>query len=183
MSGCSRIAVALVHYPVLNPQGERATTAITAMDIHDFARTAAFYNVSPVYFVHPAAAMQSLFYDVQSHWLSGKAGVRNPARREMMRHLKMVDSLDVVLEDGPYQVWYTSANPPVSSCVKPESLMDIAGNHLIVFGTGSGLDLSGLPDANGWLSALQGVGSIRHLSVRAALSIYLDRLYRSDLEA
>jgi len=51
------------------------------------------------------------------------------------------------------------------------------GNHLIVFGTGSGLDVENLPKENGWLSPIVGIGKVRHLSVRSALAIYLDRMF------
>ncbi|MCK5307381.1 MAG: hypothetical protein KAJ73_02105, partial [Zetaproteobacteria bacterium] len=47
-SGAS-FAVALVHYPILNRHGERSTTAVTSIDIHDFVRTCAMYDVGPVY--------------------------------------------------------------------------------------------------------------------------------------
>jgi len=81
------------------------------------------------------------------------------------------------MQRDDYQLWYTSAR-----CVSDETdirkLADITGKHLIVFGTGSGLDEQNMPKPNGWLSAIKGEGKVRHLSVRAALAIYLDRLFR-----
>jgi hypothetical protein len=52
------------------------------------------------------------------------------------------------------------------------------GPHLIVFGTGWGLDAARLPPPNGWLRPIEGIGTVRHLSVRAALAIYMDRCRR-----
>ena len=39
------LAVALVHHPVLDRRGDRVTTAVTNLDLHDIARTARTYGV------------------------------------------------------------------------------------------------------------------------------------------
>jgi hypothetical protein len=83
----------------------------------------------------------------------------------------------VAAMDGP-SVWFTSANPPAQGCIEVERLAALPGRHLIVFGTGWGLDVKSLQQPTGWLSPIEGTGMVRHLSVRAALAIYLDRLRR-----
>jgi len=176
----TKIAVALVHHPVLNRLGESATTAITSMDIHDFARSCAFYDVAPVYLVHPAAGMQAMVHDICDYWLDGEGGKRNPGRREVLSQVRLCSSLDEVLADAPYTVWYTSAEPPQDAQFPSESLAEMPGQHLIVFGTGWGLDTAKLAAPNGWLRPIEGIGKVRHLSVRAALSIYLDRCRRGE---
>ncbi|MDX8394883.1 MAG: RNA methyltransferase [Mariprofundaceae bacterium] len=172
----SKIAVALVHHPILNRKGESATTAVTPIDVHDFARTCAFYDVSPVYIVHPADGMFDLVADITSYWKQGQGGDRNPGRRQVLESVEMTRSLEDLLDGEEWQVWYTSAMPPSDDVLNVEKLAEIDGNHLIVFGTGWGLDVENMPKPNGWLSAIEGMGMVRHLSVRAALSIYLDRL-------
>lgn len=174
----SGIAVALVHHPVLNRLGETSTTAITSIDIHDFVRTCAFYDVGPVYIVHPADGMHALVADMTRYWQEGAGSVRNPGRTESLAGLRMVRRLEDVLEDADYTLWYTSAKPPENSMREVRELSGIPGRHLLVFGTGSGLDAKSLPTPNGWLSPVAGIGKVRHLSVRAALAIYLDRLRR-----
>jgi len=175
-----RIAVALVHSPVLNRLGERSTTAITSMDVHDFARTCAFYDASPVYLVHPAEGMHAMVKDICGYWEQGAGGERNPGRREVLSQVRMLHRLEQALDDAPYKLWYTSAAPPENALQDIETLCDEPGPQLIVFGTGSGLDVSGLPPANGWLRPIEGAGKVRHLSVRAALAIYMDRCSRPD---
>ncbi len=170
------IAVALVHHPVLNRQGEQTTTAITSIDVHDFARSCAFYDIAPVYLVHPAAGMQSLINNMTDYYLNGPGGMRNPGRREALKAVRCVGSLQEILNETDYQLWYTSAAPPDGSCTDPAKILETKGKHLIVFGTGWGLDTKNMPKANGWLSPIEGAGKVRHLSVRAALAIYLDRL-------
>jgi len=169
-------AVVLVHYPILNRHGERSTTAVTSIDIHDFVRTCAMFDVGPVYIVHPAQGMHALVKDVAGYWLEGAGGKRNPGRTESIKSLKLAKSLEEVLGEEDYTLWYTSATPPVGELIDVDKLPEIEGKHLIVFGTGSGLDYAAMPKPNGWLSPIEGIGMVRHLSVRAALAIYLDRL-------
>jgi len=175
----SNIAVALVHYPVLNRHGKTSATAITSIDVHDFARTCAFYDVAPVYLVHPAAGMQALIHDMTDYYLNGPGGNKNPARREVLQSIHCVNSVQDIINEHDYQLWYTSATPPEEACIDPSILLETKGNHLIVFGTGWGLDSKNMPKENGWLSPIEGVGKVRHLSVRAALAIYLDRLRKA----
>lgn len=174
----SSIAVALVHYPIVNRKGEQSTTAITSIDIHDFVRTCSMFDVGPVYMVHPAEGMHALVRDITGYWLEGAGETRNPGRTESIKSLKLAKSIEEVLADGDYTPWYSSAMPPTEELTDINKLPEIKGNHLIVFGTGWGLDHSAMPRPNGWLSPIEGVGMVRHLSVRAALAIYLDRLTR-----
>jgi len=171
-------AVALVHAPVLNRKGVSSATAITPMDVHDFARTAAFYGVNRVFMVHPAEAMHQMVDDLTGYWQTGEGGVRNRGRKEVLQSIEMLHGLEEAQEMG-YQLWFTSANPPEGAVRTPSELPNMAGKHLLVFGTAWGLDVQHLPQANGWLSPIDGIGKVRHLSVRAALAIYLDRLCMS----
>jgi len=170
------IAVALVHYPVLDKNGGTGSTAITPIDIHDFARSCAFYGVGPVYLVHPAEGMHALVRDMLAYYSEGKGGERNPDRREVLQAVRLVKSLEEAQADGDYALWYTSAAPSGSFAAQPSDIKNMQGNQLLVFGTGSGLDVENLPNGNGWLSPIEGMGKVRHLSVRGALAIYLDRL-------
>jgi len=163
----------------LNRKGETSTTAVTSIDVHDFARSCAFYRIGPVYLVHPAEGMHALVGDMAGYWLHGAGGDRNPERREVLQAIRMVRSLEDTLEEADYQLWYTSSEAPAHGCIEPDELAVMEGKHLIVFGTGSGLDIARLPPPNGWLSPIVGIGRVRHLSVRAALAIYLDRLSRN----
>ncbi len=172
----ARFAVALVHHPVLNRRGEPATTAVTPLDVHDFARTCAFYGAGAVYVVHPSAAMRRLVSDMLRYYLDGEGGRRNPDRRRTLARVRLAATLEEARDDGGYALWGTSAAPPADA-VSPAGLRARPGRHLVVFGTGGGLDASRLPEGIGWLSPIEGDGMVRHLSVRAALAIYMDRLF------
>ena len=54
----TRLAIALVHHPVLDKNGQIVTTAVTNMDIHDIARSAATYGVRRFYVVTPVKALR-----------------------------------------------------------------------------------------------------------------------------
>lgn len=171
----TEIAVALVHHPVYNCDGSVVTTSVTSMDVHDFIRTCAFYSVAPVYFVHPSKKMHTFLRDLSDYWLKGPGKFRNPGRSEAMKALRLAFSLEEVAAEGFDEIWYTSARSPERG-VEVQSLARWSGRHLIVFGTGWGLAADRLPTPSGWLSPIVGTGKVRHLSVRAALAIYLDRL-------
>ncbi len=173
----AEIAVALVHHPVLNRKGESSTTSITPMDVHDFARTCGFYGIEKVFLVHPAKGMQAMVHDLTGYWEHGEGGARNVGRKQVLQSVRVVNSLEDAQKEGNYRLWMTSAKVENGEIVEPYTLPKMAGNHLIVFGTGSGLDVKNLPDANGWLSPIVGIGKVRHLSVRSALAIYLDRMF------
>lgn len=174
----TEFAVALVHYPVLNRMGESTTTAITSMDVHDFARSCAMFDVAPVWFVHSAIGMHKMVDDIADYWRKGEGGRRNPGRKKALDQLRLAASLEDVIEQSGAYAWFTSAKPPVSDTIAIEHVGNTEGRHLIVFGTGWGLDHRHLPAPSGWLSPIEGIGMVRHLSVRAALAIYLDRLRR-----
>ncbi|MFQ5519057.1 MAG: RNA methyltransferase, partial [Mariprofundus sp.] len=149
MKNRPEIAVALVHHPVLNRQGESGTTAITSIDMHDFARCCAFYGVEPVYLVHPAEGMHALIHDM-TDYLKGAGGERNPPRKAVLGAVRCVKTIEEIVDEHGYQLWYTSATPPEDASMEPSRLLKTEGKHLIVFGTGWGLDAENMPKPNGW---------------------------------
>ncbi|MDX8401231.1 MAG: RNA methyltransferase [Mariprofundaceae bacterium] len=174
----ARFSVALVHHPVLDRRGEPATTAVTPLDVHDFARCCAFYGAGRVYVVHPSAAMRGLVSDMLRYYLDGPGGARNPDRRRILARVRCVACLEEAVADGPHALWATSASPP-EGAVRSTALCDMPGRHLLAFGTGGGLDAARMPAPRGWLSPIEGDGMVRRLPVRAALAIVLDRLFGS----
>ena len=60
-----RLAIALVHHPVLDAKGDTVTTAITNLDVHDLARSARTYGCSDYFIVHPITAQRDLIRGCQ----------------------------------------------------------------------------------------------------------------------
>lgn len=181
-----RMALALVHHPVLDRQGSIITTAITNLDLHDMARSARAYGLSDMFVVHPVAAQRDLVARVRDHWLHGSGKRRIPDRAEPMGLLRIVSSLDEAYDAlggrDAIEVWTTSAKKSPGEPMRYDQARSRCEQDgpgvLLLFGTGWGLPRVLVDDADVRLEPIR-AGSetgFNHLSVRAACAITLDRL-------
>jgi hypothetical protein len=181
-----RLAIALVHYPVLDAKRGIVTTAITNLDVHDLARSARTYGVSDYFIVHPITAQRELLARICEHWRDGAGGKRIPDRKLALELVRPVAGLAEACEAlggrGQIEVWVTAAR---SALGQPIGLLDartrLAGDGkpvLLVFGTGWGLADEVIRDADALLEPVRAGADTgyNHLSVRAACAIILDRL-------
>jgi hypothetical protein len=78
-----RIAIALVHHPVLDGQGAVVTTAVTNLDVHDLSRSARTYGCTDYFVAHPIAAQRASASGSSSTGRTGPAasGSRIAAKR------------------------------------------------------------------------------------------------------
>jgi hypothetical protein len=179
-----RVAVALVHHPVLDGQGAIVTTAVTNLDVHDLARSARTYGCSDYWVAHPIAAQRELVERILTHWTDGSSGKRIPDRREALRVLRVVDSLGAAFDAlggrDRIEVWVTAARSlgPSLTFADARARMEGEGKPvLVVFGTGWGLAPSVIREADALLEPIHAErGDYNHLSVRSACAITLDRL-------
>jgi hypothetical protein len=179
-----RIAVCLVHHPILDAQGAVVTTAITNLDVHDLARSSRTYGASDYFLVHPVAAQRDLVERILAHWREGSSGRRIPDRKEALAIARVVPSLDDVFAAlggrDAVEVWVTSARDADGSVGWDDARARLAGEGktvLLVFGTGWGLAPSVLAAADAQLAPIRPIrGEYNHLSVRAACAIAMDRL-------
>ena len=179
-----RLAVALVHHPVLDGQGATVTTAVTNLDVHDLARSAQTYGCSDYFVAHPIAAQRELVARILEHWTDGSSGRRIPDRREALRVLRIVPSLDAAVDAlggrERVEVWATAARElgPVLTFAEARARIEGEGKTLLlIFGTGWGLAPEVIRDADALLEPIRStIGDYNHLSVRAACAIALDRL-------
>jgi hypothetical protein len=192
-----RVAIALVHYPVLDAQGAIVTTAVTNLDVHDLARSARTYGCSDYFVVHPIAAQRELVERIRSHWTEGSSGKRIPDRKEALTVLRIVDSLEMAVDElarsagttgrAQVEVWVTAARSVGSALEfgRARARLDQEGKPvLLVFGTGWGLAPSVIAGADALLEPIRAArGAYNHLSVRAACAIALDRLLGASGQA
>lgn len=179
------LCVALVHYPVMNKRGKVVTASLTNFDIHDIARSCRTFGVERHFIVTPSAPQQWLARRIVGHWREGWGRGYNPNRCEALSIVEVVADLVEVVERcealwgrGPLLVG-TSARARgrlLSVEALRRRLEDPGEVVCLVFGTGWGLHPSLLEDLDFLLEPLRGVGEYNHLSVRAAVAIYLDRL-------
>jgi hypothetical protein len=182
-----RLAIALVHWPVLDQQGAIVTSAITNLDVHDLARSARTYGCSDYFLVHPVGAQRELVARICEHWRDGSSGKRIPDRKVALALARSAPSLaDVYTELGGREnidVWVTAARSvgaaPIDSL---EARVRLEGSDqkpvLLLFGTGWGLAREVIDSADAVLAPIRAneASGYNHLSVRAACAILLDRL-------
>ncbi len=180
------ISVALVHYPVLNKEGRVITSSITNLDMHDIARSSRTYGIENYFLVHPTKAMRKLMDTIAEHWDSGYGSKYNPNRKEALSSVRVVpDFEDVVIQlqekySKPPKIIVTSAKRTKSSISFAKMREILANNdepYLIVYGTGWGLTDSFIERADYMLEPVGSVEDFKHLSVRSAAAIVMDRLF------
>ncbi len=176
------VALALVHHPVLDRRGDRVTSAVTNLDLHDIARVARTYDFQRFYVVTPAQEQHRIVERIVAHWTRGFGADYNPHRGEALTLVETVSSLDEAIEqmrrstgEEPLPI-LTGASREGISYEKCRALA-LEKPLIIVLGTGWGLDPSLFEQ--GWpvLSAVRGPQRYNHLSVRSAAAIIADRLF------
>ena len=184
----ARLHVALIHWPVFDSAKNIVCTNVTNFDIHDIARAARTYGVGRYFIVNRLKEQLSFVSRVLEHWRLGVGSQYNPSRKTALGMVELCETLEDCLrlfEKKPLIVT-TSARelgkPRVSFKELRERLWQGEDRDiLLVFGTGFGLDESVLNQADLLLEPLKGDShdDYRHLSVRSAVSIILDRLLGS----
>lgn len=178
--------LALIHYPVVNKNGEIIGSALTNMDLHDIARAGRTFGVKAYYVVTPYKDQKTLAFQIMDHWTCGHGGRVNPARKSALERVRVAKTFEAVCNDieneqgKPLVKIATSARPqgPTMSCRTLGQQLKGNAPHVIVFGTAWGLAPEVINQCDHILEPIQGSGSYNHLSVRSAASIYLDRIFR-----
>ena len=179
-----RLDLALVHYPVVNKNGETIGSAVTNLDLHDIARAAKTYGVDTFYIVTPYEDQQLLFKEILDHWLVGDGSVYNSKRGEALSLVRICSDLDELYRltsqkwgERP-KVLVTCARCQDDTIPYREVREKVfAGeSHLILFGTAWGLAPEVMAAADASLPPIKGMTDYNHLSVRSAAAIVMDRL-------
>lgn len=183
------LAVALMHYPTKDRMGNLVATNITNFDIHDIARACRVYGVDRYYLIHPLQD-QLMFVDrVLDHWNVGEGARFNPMRKTALRDVRSAANLEAAMKDWGYPEARrvatharTQGNQQTYTFTSfRKTLQDSSDPHVLVFGTGFGLTQEFMQSCYGLLEPIKGdsLDDYRHLSVRSAVSICLDRLLGS----
>ena len=180
-----RMAMGLLHSPILDRKKEIVATNITNFDIHDIARASTVYGVEKYYLIHPMQE-QLMFVDrVLDHWRVGDGGKFNPSRRVALENVATATSFEAALSDWGVDCLKIATHArPVEGTrhwTIPElraEMREAKKPVFLLFGTGSGMTDEYMRNMDGVLESIRGAPprDFRHLSVRSAVSIYLDRL-------
>ncbi len=182
MSG-RRLAIALVHHPALDKEGNVVTTALTNLDVHDMARSARTYGCTDYFVVHPIEAARTMVSRIVDHWTFGSSAKRIPDRKDALAIVRAVPTLEDAIAalgaGGPVETWVTTALEIGTTMRFSEARARLTTEGppvLLLFGSGWGLAPSATSKATHVVEPIYGPGDWNHLSVRAACAIALDRL-------
>ncbi|MGZ3725569.1 MAG: RNA methyltransferase [Pseudobdellovibrio sp.] len=183
------LAVALMHYPTRDRVGDLCATNITNFDIHDIARACRVYGIDRYYLIHPVPEQLMFVERVLDHWNVGEGSKFNPMRKTALRDVRTAANLTEAMKDWGYEnakTVVTSARTvegqhPYSFKSFKEALETEDQPYFLLFGTGFGLTRDFIQSCYGILEPIKGASpdDYRHLSVRSAVSICLDRLLGS----
>lgn len=176
-----------VHYPVLDKRGEKSSTAITGMDLHDIARACRTYGIKKYLLVTPIAQQREMAKRIAGHWTSGWGADYNPDRREAFSTLKIFASVQKAIawaeekEKKPVFKIATTAKRHAGAqhwLTLKREILRRDHSPLIIFGTGWGLHDEVMDTADAVMTPIcGGKDGWNHLSVRSAVSITLDRFF------
>lgn len=160
-------------------------SAVTSIDLHDIARAAATFGVKGFYVVTPYDDQAQLVEEIINHWTKGVGGERNPFRKKALELITIAQTLEETAElltkeyNEPAVLIATSAKPASGSTISIEKLkttMKDKAPRVLVFGTAWGLTDDLISTCHYILDPIYGISEYNHLSVRSAVSIYLDRI-------
>ena len=180
------LAVALIHYPIIDRLGRMCATNITNFDIHDIARSCRVYGVEKYYLIHPLKEQLMFVERVLDHWRVGEGSKLNPMRQTALSDVRTAENMEKALADWGHpkaRIVATHArNLPGQEKFTFERFKTVLATeddpYMLIFGTGFGLTQDFMKNCHAVLDPIKGDSKddYRHLCVRAAASICLDRL-------
>lgn len=201
-----KLAVGLLHYPIYDRSKNIVATNVTNLDIHDIARVSKVYGLDSYFIIHPAAEQLMFVERLLDHWKTGDGVKTHSVRAEALGIVRTAESVEQAKQlwlkkDGLGNsvekveiIGTTARNIPGIDRVSFKDLRSEfeaenskpSGNQqirrvLLLFGTGFGMPDEILLACDRLLEPLKGAPPVdyRHLSVRSAVSICLDRLNAS----
>ncbi|MBK7395918.1 MAG: RNA methyltransferase [Myxococcales bacterium] len=181
-----RLAIALVHHPVLDRAGAIVTSAVTNLDVHDLSRSARTFGAESFFVTSPIEAQRDLVSAIVGHWKDGSSGKRIPSRKEALEGVRVVANVEEAVASfggrANVEIWITAARADAGGvaldwdAARARLRSDDPRVVLVLFGTSWGLAPSLCAEADGRLPPITGPTAYNHLSVRAACAITLDRL-------
>ncbi|MCL1985486.1 MAG: tRNA (guanosine(37)-N1)-methyltransferase TrmD [Betaproteobacteria bacterium] len=174
----------LVHYPVLLKTKNPGASSLTNLDIHDIARSSCGYGIGGLYISIPLPDQTQILQGIVRYWTQGAGAVSNPDRARalsLVRHVpEIADAVaDVEKCTGQRPLVIGSSAQWCKQSVYTPGMVRKAltlGPVLLLLGTSHGLAPEAMAVCSGQLRPLRFLDTYRHLSVRAAAAICLDRI-------
>lgn len=184
----TEIHVGLVHHPIFDRNKNIVATTITHFDVHDIARVCRSYGVVKYHLIHPSENQLMFVARLKDHWSMGSGKEFNPLRAEAMKIIATAKSIQEIKSAHQIDKVYATSAKIHSDYelksfdqVRAEVHANTSQKILILFGTGSGLIPSVFKQCDAMIEPIVGFpgSDFRHLSVRSAVAIVLDRIHRA----
>lgn len=180
----NNLYLALIHSPVVNKHGKAIGSALTTIDLHDIARAAMTFGAKGFYVVTPFEDQQVLAHKIIEHWTEGVGGEINPDRKQALELIRVAPTFedacaDINKEHKNRLITICTSAKEYGKSVSIEKLKEELNKenpYIIAFGTAWGLSEQFIEYCDMILEPIKGNGEFNHLSVRSAVSIYLDRI-------
>ena len=177
------VYLAIIHYPVLDKQGNTVATSLTNLELHDVARSCMTFGVELCYIVTPLQKQASIAERLIAHWKSGYGARYNPDRARALTKIRVVGDIEELMKEiganGSPVIVGTSSKQGSNAITYDELKAWIKREDrplLLLFGTGWGLPPVVTGRCAGMLLPVRGNGEYNHLSLRVAIGVILDRL-------
>jgi tRNA (guanine37-N1)-methyltransferase len=177
--------VAVMHTDVIIKGGRIGETSITSLDVHDIARSAATYDIKNVFFVTPLVDQQKILKTFLEFWHSSEGIKYNKSRHFAVQRVVCAKSLDAVKQDIKNKEGVEPLVITTSARFKEHQqpidyfsqgmIWEYEQPVLFLYGTGQGLSDELIAQSDFLLEPVYAMSDYNHLSVRAAVSITLDR--------
>lgn len=183
----SNLYVALIHFPVINKKGKPIGSALTTIDLHDIARASITFGIRGFYVITPYEEQATLATQVIDHWTKGVGGKLNPDRKKALELIRVAKTFEEAVSSIEQERKQTVVTIATSAKKIPHSIttgvlrkkLENKASHVLIFGTAWGLADELIDICDFILDPIYGDTDYNHLSVRSAVSIYLDRI-RND---
>ena len=180
------VSLALVHWPVLDRSKRVVCTNVTNFDVHDIARVSQSYGLEHYFIVNRMKEQLMFVSRMLDHWRVGTGSKYNPMRKTALSKVQGVEYLEQAIASFEVKPWVLATSAREIQGLPRHSFREVRETIqngldkplLLVFGTGFGLDQAVFDQCDGLIEPIRGAPpkDYRHLSVRSAVSICLDRL-------
>ncbi len=183
------VFVSLIHSPVYDRNGQKNSTAIMGLDLHDISRTCRTFGVKRFLVTSPVPSQREFVRKITKHWIDGYGASFIPSRGEALKLIRLFPDMEKACkwvedkEHGKPYIIATSANIRTGSLHWLElkrMVLETDRPLLFVFGTGWGLHDEIIEQCDAIMQPIKG-GNLdyNHLSVRSAVAVTLDRFFGS----
>jgi len=184
----AQVHLGLVHWPIRDKAGDIICTNVTNFDVHDIARACRTFGVKKYHIINRIPELQMFVSRLVEHWTLGVGAKYNHMRKTALGIVTpqaTIESTIASFSERPIVVaTHTQPVPGVEQIDYKglrERIFQPKGDSrevLLLFGTGFGLVDEVYQHCDFLLDPIKGASEddYRHLSVRSAVSIILDRL-------